>query len=414
MEPMIEIRNVSKQYFINSSKGYYRGGGRLGDQLATVVRHPLRSIKNVRQPKECFWALKDISYDVQKGESVGIIGRNGAGKSTLLKILSQITYPTEGEVVLRGSVGSLLEVGTGFHPDLTGRENIFLNGAILGMTKKQIEARFDDIVKFAEVEKFLDTPIKRFSSGMYLRLAFAVAAHLEPDVLIADEVLAVGDQQFQTKCLGKMKEVSEEGRTVIFVSHNMHAVKNLCQNALLLRSGKLAAKGPVDEVISEYSRNLEAQDAMFPVRGNGIEIQAMDILQNGKNVIFIDGSEEFDIVVRFYLPDRAEKLRMGVFINNSLGDELVRSYFTDWDPRNDTLGPGNYEARLTFPKKLLVAGNYTITIGAHRQGGFDMLAGHRVEKAINVSMPSDFNNSGMADPLRSQILLDRRWDVRKG
>jgi hypothetical protein len=191
-------------------------------------------------------------------------------------------------------------------------------------------------------------------------------------------------------------------------------VKNLCQSAILLRSGKMAAKGPVDEVISEYSRNLEAQDGMFPVRGKGIEIHSMDILQNGKNVIFIDGSEEFDIVVRFYLPERAEKLRMGVFINNSLGDELIRSYFTDWDPRNDTLGPGNFEARLTFPKKLLVAGNYTITIGAQRLGGFDMLAGHRVEKAINISMPSDFNIGGMSEPLRSQIILDRRWDVRKG
>jgi lipopolysaccharide transport system ATP-binding protein len=411
---MIEIRNVSKQYIISSSKGYYHAGGRLGDNIAMAVRHPLRSIKSVRQPKECFWALRNISCEVQKGESVGIIGRNGAGKSTLLKILSQITYPTEGEVVLRGSVGSLLEVGTGFHPDLTGRENIFLNGAILGMTKKQIETRFDDIVKFAEVEKFLDTPIKRFSSGMYLRLAFAVAAHLEPDVLIADEVLAVGDQQFQTKSLGKMKEVSEEGRTVIFVSHNMHAVKNLCQSALLLQSGKMIGKGPVDEVIAEYSRSLDVQDGMFPVRAKGIELQSMGILQSGKDAILIDGSEEFNIVVRFSLPERAEKLRMGVFITNSLGDELIRSYFTDWDNSNDSLGPGQFEARLTFPKRLLVAGNYTITIGAHKQGGFDMLAGHRVERAINVSMPSDFNSGGMADPLRAQIILDRRWDVRKG
>jgi lipopolysaccharide transport system ATP-binding protein len=192
---------------------------------------------------------------MSKGESVGIIGRNGAGKSTLLKILSQITYPTEGEVVLRGKVGSLMEVGTGFHPDLTGRENIYFNGAILGMPKKQIEARFDDIVRFAEVEKFLDTPIKRFSSGMYLRLAFAVAAHLEPDILIADEVLAVGDQQFQTKCLGKMREASQEGRTVIFVSHNMHAVRTLCQNAILLKGGKMAMSGPSDEVIGEYARS---------------------------------------------------------------------------------------------------------------------------------------------------------------
>ena len=203
MEPMIEIRNVSKQYVIASSKGYYHGAGnRLGESLS--VPSATRSAPSSRSgsPRRPSGPCRTSITHVERGESVGIIGRNGAGKSTLLKILSQITCPSEGEVVIRGTVGSLLEVGTGFHPDLTGRENIFLNGAILGMHKKQIEARFDDIVRFAEVEKFLDTPIKRFYLGMYLRLAFAVAAHLEPDVLIADEVLAVGDQQFQAKCLG--------------------------------------------------------------------------------------------------------------------------------------------------------------------------------------------------------------------
>ncbi len=414
MEPMIEIRGVSKQYIISTSKGYYHGAGnRLGENLSEAVRHPLRSIQGIRQAKETFWALKDVSYSVERGESVGIIGRNGAGKSTLLKILSQITYPTEGEVVLRGTVGSLLEVGTGFHPDLTGRENVYLNGAILGMGKKEIESKFDDIVRFAEVEKFLDTPIKRFSSGMYLRLAFAVAAHLEPDILIADEVLAVGDQQFQAKCLGKMKEVSREGRTVIFVSHNMHAVKTLCQNAILLRNGKVLKSGTADEVISEYARSLEVQEGLFPVHANGITVESLEIRQNGIDTILVDGTDPFEVLIRFKLPERTEKLRMGVFVNNAMGDELVRTLFSDWNAGYENLAPGSYTATLEFPGKLLVPGNYSITMGARKQGSFDMLAGHRIERGINVSAPTDFNSGGVIDPLQAQIILDRRWELSK-
>jgi lipopolysaccharide transport system ATP-binding protein len=204
---------------------------------------------------EDFWALRDVSFEVKQGEVVGIIGRNGAGKSTLLKILSRITEPTEGEVRIRGRVASLLEVGTGFHPELTGRENVFLNGAILGMTRVEIKRKFDEIVAFAEVEKFLDTPVKRYSSGMYVRLAFAVAAHLEPEILIVDEVLAVGDAEFQKKCLGKMQDVSKGGRTVLFVSHNMAAVKSLCKRAVLLRGGVLSLDGNTDHVVGEYLGN---------------------------------------------------------------------------------------------------------------------------------------------------------------
>ena len=201
---------------------------------------------------EDFWALKDVDFEIQRGDVVGIIGRNGAGKSTLLKVLSRITEPTEGRLEVRGRIASLLEVGTGFHPELTGRENIYLNGAILGMTRAEIRRKFDEIVDFAEVEQFLDTPVKRYSSGMYVRLAFAVAAHLEPEILIVDEVLAVGDAQFQKKCLGKMGEVSGQGRTVLFVSHNMAAVRALSSQALLLREGRVAMRGPTGPVISEY------------------------------------------------------------------------------------------------------------------------------------------------------------------
>lgn len=217
-------------------------------------RSPLSALPSPRTSKtEDFWALKEVSFEVRRGEVVGIIGRNGAGKSTLLKILSRITEPTAGSVRLRGRVASLLEVGTGFHPELTGRENVFLNGAILGMHRAEIKRKFDEIVAFAEVEKFLDTPVKRYSSGMYVRLAFAVAAHLEPEILIVDEVLAVGDAQFQKKCLGKMRSVStKEGRTVLFVSHNMTAVRSLCNRVILLRAGQLVADAPTNEVLHVY------------------------------------------------------------------------------------------------------------------------------------------------------------------
>lgn len=249
--PVIEVKNLSKQYRIGMDRTYKR----FSESVTNAVRHPLRTIRETAQPKDTFWALKDVNFEVERGEVLGIIGRNGAGKSTLLKILSRITYPTEGEVIMRGRVGSLLEVGTGFHPELTGRENIYFNGAILGMKKREIDDKFDEIVKFSGVEKFLDTPVKRYSSGMNVRLAFSVAAHLDPEILLVDEVLAVGDAEFQKKCLGKMGSVAKEGRTVLFVSHNMAAVQNLCNRAFLLNQGALTKDGEVADVIGHYLSN---------------------------------------------------------------------------------------------------------------------------------------------------------------
>jgi lipopolysaccharide transport system ATP-binding protein len=412
MEPIIEVRKVSKEYRINTVRGN-TGPKRLTESMSNILMHPARTFREVRGEKETFLALKDINFNVQEGEMVGIIGRNGAGKSTLLKILSQITYPTSGEVVLRGRVGSLLEVGTGFHPDLTGRENIFLNGAILGMGKREIEQKFEDIVKFAEVEKFLDTPIKRFSSGMYLRLAFSVAAHLDPDILIADEVLAVGDQQFQKKCLGKMKEVSNSGRTVIFVSHDMHAIKSLCKTGVLLRSGEMLKMGPVDDVMEEYALSLEAQDGKFPVETQHITVEGMNVQQNNRDSSLIDGTYPFSIVLRFKLPTDTDQVRMGIQLNNAMGDMLIRSYFSDWDTKFEHLDSGTYEARLEIPEKLLAGGNYSIILSAKKQGTIDMIAGHRVEKAVSISFPSDLNTGGGLDPLKAQIILNRRWDIMK-
>lgn len=267
----IRVEGLSKAYQIRHStaRSNYRT---LREDLVALAKSPLRR-GNDGPARETFWALDDVSFEVKHGEALGIIGRNGAGKSTLLKILSRITKPTKGMATVYGRVGSLLEVGTGFHPELTGRENIYLNGAILGMTRRDIARHFDEIVAFAEVEQFLDTPVKRYSSGMYMRLAFAVAAHLEPEVLVVDEVLAVGDAAFQKKCLGKMSEVAHGGRTVLFVSHNMSAVQQLCGNSMRLARGRIADYGPSPEVIERYiGEGLELGGDVLkqsPRRGNG-------------------------------------------------------------------------------------------------------------------------------------------------
>jgi len=258
----IQVENLTKQYILRHQQvGSYTA---LRDVLVDKVKSYAKG-KFTSQTKETFLALDDVSFSIQSGDRVGIIGRNGAGKSTLLKVLSRIVAPTKGRVTLDGRIASLLEVGTGFHPELSGRENIYLNGAILGMSRAEIDRKFDEIVAFAEVERFLDTPVKRYSSGMYVRLAFAVAAHLEPEILIVDEVLAVGDAAFQKKCLGRMKEVAGEGRTVIFVSHNMEAVQKLCNTGILLHKGKLVKEGTMDSVIKAYLEQNASAQSIFEI-----------------------------------------------------------------------------------------------------------------------------------------------------
>lgn len=274
-DTVIRVENLSKRYRLGAVQARY---GSLRESLVEAAALPFRKLRSLASgvplpaPNE-IWALKDISFEVQRGEVLGIIGRNGAGKSTLLKILSRITRPTEGRVRLRGRVGSLLEVGTGFHPELTGRENIYLNGAILGMRRSEIERKFDEIVAFAEIEQFLDTPVKHYSSGMYMRLAFAVAAHLEPEILLVDEVLAVGDAQFQKKCLGKMGEVAKEGRTVLFVSHNMNAIEVLCELTCWINKGIIRNIGQTKDIVSDYmSQSLDNKEILLsdcPRRGSG-------------------------------------------------------------------------------------------------------------------------------------------------
>ncbi|SEA98936.1 polysaccharide ABC transporter ATP-binding protein [Variovorax sp. YR216] len=286
----LSVRGLSKEYRISH----------LSQRHDKVTEAALAAMKNLFRPQEfeTFRALDDVSFDVKKGDVVGVVGRNGAGKSTLLKILSRITEPTTGEIRLYGKVGSLLEVGTGFHPDLTGRENIYLNGSILGMRKRDIDRQFDAIVDFAEVERFLDTPVKRYSSGMHVRLAFAVAAHLDPEILIVDEVLAVGDTQFQNKCLGKMRDVStQEGKTVLFVSHNMAVVKSLCNKGLLLTNGRLAFQGSAEDVLDEYAKRAPMLSQLDYKSSIGVRLVELTVNGVQSNVTTVDFLEPVEIEV---------------------------------------------------------------------------------------------------------------------
>src|SRR3989344_9021637 len=312
METVISIKGIGKKYKIfHKQRGYVA----LRDVISSVIFKPFSyakgKAKNIlgRSTKEIFWALKDISFDVQKGEVIGVIGRNGAGKSTLLKILTGITPPTTGEVKIKGKVASLLEVGTGFHPELTGKENIFLNGAILGMTKKETESKLNQIIEFSGIERFIDTPVKRYSSGMYVRLAFSVAAHLEPDILLVDEVLAVGDAEFQKKCLGKMDEVTKTaGRTILFVSHNMDAISRLCKKTVLLEEGEVAMFDDTDKVIARYLQTKQeaASATPFPVTDGEVTVRDFSISQEEKQTNEIAGEKPLNIRMDFSI---AQKLQ---------------------------------------------------------------------------------------------------------
>ena len=311
------------------------------------------------------WALRDVSFEVQRGEVVGIIGRNGAGKSTLLKILSRITEPTSGRAEIHGRVGSLLEVGTGFHPELTGRENIYLNGAILGMHRTEIERKFDEIVAFAEIERFLNTPVKRYSSGMYVRLAFAVAAHLEPEILIVDEVLAVGDAAFQKKCLGKMGDVAKEGRTVLFVSHNMAAVTQLCRRGFWLNDGHIVKIGLSQEVVESYLSTHRTQVAerrwRFPGDAPGderVRLLACRVLQRGRAVSIVDINEPSQIEIEFEILQEVHNLITGVNLYNAEGICLFAS--CDW--RANYLRPGKYRKHVAMPAQLFAEGYTSVLI----------------------------------------------------
>ena len=328
--------------------------------------------------REDFWALRDVSFEVRPGDRLGIIGRNGAGKTTLLKILSRITEPSTGQVEIRGRLASLLEVGTGFHPELTGRENIFLNGAILGMHRQEIRRKFDEIVAFAEVEQFLDMPVKRYSSGMYVRLAFAVAAHLEPEILIVDEVLAVGDTEFQRKCLGKMEDVSKEGRTVLFVSHNLRAVSNLCQRTLLLEAGTLMADGKTNEVIAGYLDKklayLDATNAEIELPEDADKsVQITHVRLLGKNnmpAIRHTLTDPITVEMDFVLRQNFRNLIGTLQVRSMDGEVIFASHEPDWinfkarqKQRVFPKKSGRYHTSVTLPAPMLNSGMYELSLG---------------------------------------------------
>jgi lipopolysaccharide transport system ATP-binding protein len=362
----VRAENLSKLYRVGEYVGYQT----LRESLMKTLISPFRKKRLVDSDSEYIWALKDVSFEIKRGEVVGIIGRNGAGKSTLLKILTRITTPTEGYAEISGPVGSLLEVGTGFHPELTGRENIYLNGAVLGMKKREIDRKFKEIVEFSGVEKFIDTPLKRYSSGMQVRLAFAVAAHLEPEVLLVDEVLAVGDAEFQKRSLGKMNEVAREGRTVLFVSHNITAILQLCHRTILLDEGKLVEYGDTQKVTSRYLSDdfiplgevtipCPSQANTVTLLGASIRDEAMQVRQHIANY------SPFCIIVEYRVKTVVDKLRIGIRLYNERGLAVLHTATSDYESLATSVGiPGVHRVWVQIPGALLAPGRYYIDIGA--------------------------------------------------
>ncbi len=358
----IKVDNLSKQYRIGGPQERYRT---FRDTIVNTVSSPFRKVRDLiggtntgaAGLTETIWALRDVSFEVKRGEVVGVIGRNGAGKTTLLKILSRITEPTEGSAEIYGRVGSLLEVGTGFHPELTGRENIYLNGAILGMKRAEIDHKFDEIVAFAEIEKFIDTPVKHYSSGMCVRLAFAVAAHLEPEILLVDEVLAVGDAAFQKKCVGKMAEVAKIGRTVLFVSHNTGAVREFCEKVLVLDNGEFSFIGSAALGVKEYLRRiLYENDRKALSEGIGFG----RLLIDGKEAGSIRSGSPFSIIVEIQSTIHVQSFELSVIMENLRGELIIDTSKANNELNLGPLEPGSYRLSLKFPALWIAPGAYSL------------------------------------------------------
>jgi len=359
-----QLHGLSKRYRIGSLGPSY---GRLTESLWNAMAKPFRSGSRTEEPTRYIWAVKNLDLEVHEGDVIGVVGRNGAGKTTLLKLLARITEPTEGYGELRGRVGSLLEVGTGFHPELTGRENVYLNGGVLGMRRREINRKFDEIVEFAEVSHFLDTPVKRYSSGMKVRLAFAVAASLEPEILIIDEVLTVGDAAFQKKCLGKMNEVAGSGRTVFFVSHNMGAVSELCTRAILMEKGHKLVDGSVGDVIERYGELISAGGhnvELEPDPSRACSIVGAELTDGaGSPTTSFDLEDEVRIKVRYVVLQHLRGLQITATLARNMID-VVHSFDTDQLDHIPDRSPGTYEAEYAIPPRFLKAGNYTVRLTA--------------------------------------------------
>jgi lipopolysaccharide transport system ATP-binding protein len=387
MATAISVKNLSKRYRIGAAQTKFRYG-MLRDVFVDSLTAPIRFAKSLAgnssngssgKNNNFIWALKDISFDLDEGKVLGIVGRNGAGKSTLLKILSRVTEPTEGTVSVRGRVGSLLEVGTGFHPELTGRENIYMNGAILGMKRTEIDSKFDEMVEFSEVAQFIDTPVKRYSSGMYLRLAFAVAAHLEPEILVVDEVLAVGDAEFQRKCLGKMNDVAQQGRTVLFVSHNMSAILRLTQEAIVLKKGQMIKRAPTPEAVDYYlaSGQAESGERVWDVEDisaasapfKPIRLRLRD--RSGKVVDTVRSTEPVTVEWEYQLDAPVTGLRVGLYLNTMRGEYVFTAFDTDDAKQYEQFGArpaGRYVSCCHIPADFFNEGRYSLGVNASSFG----------------------------------------------
>jgi lipopolysaccharide transport system ATP-binding protein len=423
-EPVIKINQLGKSYLIGHNKANSAGYASLRESIASGAHAFTRKTRDMLVGKpivqgdevEEFWALNNVSFVVRQGDCVGIVGRNGAGKSTLLKILSRITEPSAGTVSIRGRVASLLEVGTGFHPELTGRENIFLNGAILGMSRLEIIRKFDQIVDFAEVEKFLDTPVKRYSSGMYVRLAFAVAAHLEPEILVVDEVLAVGDARFQKKCMGRMGEVGKEGRTVLFVSHNMGAVSELCNRAILLSDGKLVADGSTAYVIGKYlqagnkSSFIQMQaNSRHPVYVTHIRLAD----SSGELLGRVELGADAILEIGFTVEERLSNVNMAVLLSRS-GTSLIFSHDNDLTPvlMQEPREPGNYFARIVLPLSRFKEGNYSIEV--HVGAGATNMTSQDASITFDIeNYEINTNDKGYRADRPGHLYWPLKWDISK-
>jgi lipopolysaccharide transport system ATP-binding protein len=411
MSAAVSVEHLSKRYRIGELHGAY---GTLRDSFGAAVRR-LAGGHYGRHHEE-IWALRDVSFDVDEGEVLGVIGRNGAGKSTLLKILTRITNPTEGRAVIRGRVGSLLEVGTGFHPELTGRENVFLNGSVLGMKQREIRARFPEIVEFAGVDKFIDTPVKRYSSGMSVRLAFAVAAHFEPEILLVDEVLAVGDAEFQRRCLGRMEDLSESGRTVLFVSHNMQAIAQLCDRAILLDGGQIVRDGGSAEVVAHYLQaghgsgsSREWSDLATAPGDDLVRLRAARVIQEGAVSDSVDVRKPVGIEISFTVLDRGEPVFPKIKVFDRQGDVAFNALDTSPDWR-EPASPGDYVSVAWIPGNLLNEGLTSVDVAVcsldgtrfhHRVGEQDALSFHVHDPGQGDSARGDFTGQvrGVVRPL---------------
>jgi len=415
MSVVIKTEGLGKQYRIVHEQGARYAT--LRDMLAEGFSSLCRG--QAKTQDETFWALRDVDLEIKEGERVGIIGRNGAGKSTLLKLLSRITEPAAGKIRLRGRVASLLEVGTGFHPELTGRENIYLNGAILGMSRHDVRRAFDEIVAFAEVERFLDTPVKRYSSGMYTRLAFAVAAHLEPDVLLVDEVLAVGDAAFQKKCLVKMESAANAGRTVLFVSHNMQAVKQLCEKIVILSDGQVDYQGDVGTAIRRYleisnvgsiAESVADQVENLPVDPT-FAFDSISLMQGGISVETIETAQPLDLSIMFTVKKPVAALRVFVDLCDAEGAILARSFHDDDKDTISSFKPGRYSARWQLPGNYLGPSNYYLVVraGIHNVRSLS-------QNGIRIPLPmvhtGEHNRAYLNDTFRAKLILPTHWTLR--